>query len=36
MCAGLSLAGQKLNYKPAIALEDGLRLTLQRDARFQK
>jgi UDP-glucose 4-epimerase len=36
MCADLSLAGQKLNYKPAITLEDGLRLTLQRDARFQK
>jgi UDP-glucose 4-epimerase len=36
MCADLSLAGQKLNYKPAILLEDGLRLTLQRDARFRK
>jgi UDP-glucose 4-epimerase len=36
MCAGLLLAGQKLNYKPAILLEDGLRLTLQRDVRFQK
>jgi UDP-glucose 4-epimerase len=34
--ADLTLAAQKLNYKPAIALEDGLRLTLQRDARFQK
>ena len=34
LCADLSLAGQKLNYKPAITLEEGLRLTLQRDARF--
>jgi UDP-glucose 4-epimerase len=36
LCADLSLAAQKLNYRPAIALEDGLRLTLQRDGRFQK
>ena len=36
LCADLSLAAQKLNYKPSISLEDGLRLTLQRDARFQK
>jgi len=35
LCADLTLAGQKLNYKPAIRLEDGLRLTLQRDARFK-
>jgi UDP-glucose 4-epimerase len=35
LCADLDLAGQKLNYKPAIRLEDGLRLTLQRDARFK-
>jgi UDP-glucose 4-epimerase len=35
MCADLSLAAQKLNYRPSISLEDGLRLTLQRDARFQ-
>ncbi|MDO9347987.1 MAG: NAD-dependent epimerase/dehydratase family protein [Anaerolineales bacterium] len=35
MCADLSLAGQKLNYKPSISLEDGLRLTLQRDAKFK-
>jgi UDP-glucose 4-epimerase len=33
LCADLSLAGQKLNYKPAIRLEEGLRLTLQRNAR---
>jgi UDP-glucose 4-epimerase len=35
MCADLTLAGQKLNYKPSISLEDGLRLTLQRDPRFR-
>ena len=36
MCADITLAGQKLNYKPSIALLDGLKLTLQRDARFQR
>ena len=35
MCADLTLAGQKLNYKPSISLEEGLRLTLQRDSRFR-
>jgi UDP-glucose 4-epimerase len=35
MCADLTLAAQKLNYKPSISLEDGLRLTLQRDSRFR-
>src|SRR5512133_282650 len=35
MCADLTLAAQKLNYKPSISLEDGLRLTLQRDPRFR-
>jgi UDP-glucose 4-epimerase len=35
LCADLTLAEQKLNYKPAIALEEGLRLTLERDARFK-
>jgi nucleoside-diphosphate-sugar epimerase len=35
LCADLSLAGQKLNYKPAIRLEEGLRLTLQRDIRYK-
>ena len=34
MCADLSLAAQKLNYKPSISLEDGLRLTIQRDPHF--
>jgi UDP-glucose 4-epimerase len=35
MCADLTLAHEKLNYRPSIKLEDGLRLTLQRDARFR-
>ncbi|MGD0877967.1 MAG: NAD-dependent epimerase/dehydratase family protein [Anaerolineales bacterium] len=35
LCADLTLAGQKLNYKPAINLEEGLRLTLQRDLRYK-
>jgi len=34
MRADLTLAAQKLNYHPSISLEKGLRLTLQRDARF--
>jgi len=36
LCADLTLAKQKLNYKPAISLETGLRLTLQRDPRFNR
>ena len=35
MCADLTLAGQKLNYRSSISLEDGLRLTLARDTRFR-
>jgi UDP-glucose 4-epimerase len=35
MRADLSLAAQKLNYRPSIKLDDGLRLTLQRDPRFK-
>ena len=35
LCANLDLAWQKLNYKPAIRFEDGLRLTLQKDSRFK-
>ena len=35
MQADLTLAAQKLNYKPSIELDEGLRLTLQRDSRFQ-
>ncbi len=35
MCADLTLASHKLNYKVSIPLEEGLRLTLQRDPRFK-
>jgi UDP-glucose 4-epimerase len=35
MRADLSLASQKLNYRASIKLDDGLRLTLQRDPRFK-
>jgi UDP-glucose 4-epimerase len=34
--ADLSLASQKINYRPSIPLEDGLRLSLQRDERYKK
>jgi UDP-glucose 4-epimerase len=35
LCADLTLASQKLNYRPSIDLNDGLRLTLRRDTRFK-
>jgi UDP-glucose 4-epimerase len=35
LCADVSLATQKLNYKPSITLENGLRLSLQRDIRYK-
>jgi UDP-glucose 4-epimerase len=35
LCADLSLASQKLNYRPSIGLAEGLRLTLNRDPRFK-
>ncbi|HLO32930.1 MAG TPA: NAD-dependent epimerase/dehydratase family protein, partial [Anaerolineales bacterium] len=35
LCADLTLASQKLNYRPSIGLDDGLRLTLRRDPRFK-
>lgn len=35
MCADIRLAREKLNYSPGIPLETGLRLTLERDARFK-
>ena len=35
MHADLTLASQKLNYRPSISLVEGLRLTLKRDARFK-
>ena len=36
MCADISLAQDKLNYVPLIPLETGLRMTLERDPRFNK
>ena len=36
MCADLTLAGEKLGYAPRVTLSEGLRLTIQRDARFHK
>jgi UDP-glucose 4-epimerase len=35
MMADLTLAREKLSYRPSIKLEEGLRLTLQRDPRFK-
>jgi UDP-glucose 4-epimerase len=35
MAADLTLAREKLNFRPSIKLSDGLRLTLQRDPRFR-
>ena len=35
MAADLTLAQEKLNYRPSIKLDEGLRLTLQRDNRFK-
>jgi UDP-glucose 4-epimerase len=35
MAADPSLAREKLNFSPSIKLEEGLRLTLQRDVRYQ-
>lgn len=35
MCANISLARQKLGYQPRIHLEDGLRLTIERDPRLK-
>jgi UDP-glucose 4-epimerase len=35
MRADLSLAQEKLSYRPSIKLEDGLRLTIKRDPRFK-
>ena len=36
MCADLNLAQEKLGYQPQVTLEDGLRLTIAKDPRFQK
>ena len=35
MCADISLAREKLGYQPRFSLAQGLRLTLDRDARFR-
>ncbi len=35
MCASLSLAREKLGYQPRFSLQEGLRLTLERDPRFK-
>ncbi len=35
MCADLTLAQDKLNYRPSIKLDEGLRMTLKRDSRFK-
>jgi nucleoside-diphosphate-sugar epimerase len=35
MKADLNLAKEKLRFQPSIKLEEGLRLTLQRDSRFK-
>lgn len=34
MCADLTLARQKIGYRPRVSLEEGLRLTLEHDTRF--
>jgi UDP-glucose 4-epimerase len=36
MCASLTLAAQKLGFRPKIGLEEGLRLTLTHDSRFRR
>ena len=36
MCADLTLAREKLGYQPRLGLSEGLRLTLERDARFRR
>ena len=36
MCADIGLAREKLGYQPRFSLEEGLRLTLERDPRFRR
>ena len=36
LCADISLAQVRLAYRSAVSLEQGLRLTLQRDSRFSR
>jgi UDP-glucose 4-epimerase len=35
MCADLSLAKEQLGYRPRVSLEEGIRLTLEKDSRFR-
>jgi nucleoside-diphosphate-sugar epimerase len=35
MCADLSLAKETLGYRPRVSLEEGIRLTLEKDSRFR-
>jgi nucleoside-diphosphate-sugar epimerase len=35
MCANITLARDLLGYRPKISLSEGLRLTYERDPRFQ-
>jgi nucleoside-diphosphate-sugar epimerase len=35
MCANIALAERRLNFNPSIKLEDGLRMTIQRDSHLQ-
>jgi UDP-glucose 4-epimerase len=35
MCADLTLAREKLGYQPSISLSEGLRITVEKDARFK-
>jgi UDP-glucose 4-epimerase len=34
LCADISLARERLDYRPSVGLDEGLRLTLERDPRF--
>jgi hypothetical protein len=35
MCADLTVARSKLNFRPRYSLAEGLHLTVERDPRFQ-
>lgn len=36
MCADLTMAREKLGYRPRVSLSEGLRLTMERDPRFNR
>ncbi len=36
MCADLTLAKEKLGYQPQVPLDEGLRVTIEKDSRFQR